>query len=83
MGKTHFAQNSLADALKSSSRDKKQNVYCIHNDEIRKECLDRWIRKNPESLINQGVKQTSEEAVILFRERVNENLLRIIKDSTS
>jgi hypothetical protein len=56
MGKTHFAQNSLADALKSSAREKKQNVYCIHNDEIRKECLDRWIRKNPESLINQGVR---------------------------
>lgn len=78
MGKTYFAQNSLEFALKQMDNNSENNVTCIYFDEIRKECLSKWMAKNPQALVGDGIKATAKDSTTMFKNTLNSELTNIL-----
>lgn len=58
-------------------------MHVIQNDQIRKQCLDKYLKANPGKSKQEGVKATAAESINLFKQRLNEKLLQLSKKKSN
>lgn len=78
MGKTHFASNYLEQSLRTL--DPKGHFTVLSFDQIRKNCLDAWIKDNRGGKIDDGLKATSKELTSRWLAELQEALTRATRD---
>ena len=83
MGKTHFAESTLQDVFEGLNLDVTKNLHVIQNDQIRKACLDKYLKANPRKTKQEGVKATATENIVMFKEKLNQTLLKLSKNTSS
>ena len=81
MGKSHFSSAYLEKSLKSA--DGSAQYTTISYDVIRKQCLDKWMQKNPQKIVEDGLKATAKEATSKWFESLQSELTRSTKQGTS
>lgn len=81
MGKTHFASNYLEQSLRTL--DPKGHFTVISFDQIRKNCLDSWIKDNRGGKIDDGLKATSKELTSKWHAELQEALTKATRDKTA
>lgn len=83
MGKTHFAEGTLQSVFEGLGLDARKNLHVIQNDQIRKQCLDKYLKAHPGKSKQEGVKATAAESINLFKQRLNEKLLQLSKKKSN
>lgn len=83
MGKTHFAETILGESFDQMGLSKAKNLKIIQNDLVRKQCLDQWVKQNPNKSISEGVKATGHMATNVFKDQLNNTLTKMSQSKNS
>ena len=65
MGKTEFFEHSLKKAVSSlglATEGKRSNISVIQSDELRQQCVTKWIKQNPSRSYHDALKETVKDS---------------------